>query len=339
MKRRFWHRTKRIVKHLFTEEEWSTFRQTEELSEEKSERLFATIAHRLQEKPVQSKGKIHVYWPGLFAAAATFLLLLTVIGLWKAHITLEADQKKSDQQFVRSTSSQWRIYDNKTANDIRFVLSDSSLIILSANSSVKYLANFGDHSRELFLKGKAFFKIAKNIQKPFSVFAGGLKTTVLGTSFTINTSDKGRHTRVELHSGKIQIESIQSTGNFQKRILLPGQQISFDQVTQGEVSAVPLIPKQKREAAPNRFERKGSILSFNKMPLDGVVKVLEANYRVHIDLEDNLHAENTSYTGEIDMQLEPIDGVLEKLCLLNGLTLEQNQDDRFTIRKDKTKTP
>lgn len=339
VKRHLWRWPKRVITRLFTEKEWEGFRSEEELTPAKSDQLFASISDRLQkENSPRGKIRVHVYWPGIYASAATFLLLLTVVVLWRSYTPRAIDKKVKPQLVSFKTTPQWKVYNNTTEKTVRVRLPDSSWMILYAHSSAKHLEKFNTHSRSLFLSGKAFFEVAKDEHRPFSVYAGGLKTTVLGTSFIINTLTKGENTYVKLHTGKIQIEPLQSSKNFRKKILLPGQHFTFNRTKQREIPIM-LAPKPTKRNDASSFEKIGFTLHFNKMQLNEVLKVLANDYQVEILLEPKLEIEHISYTGEIDMQLEPINEVLTNLCLLNGLALEQHQENKFTIYKEKIQIP
>lgn len=64
-------------------------------------------------------------------------------------------------------------------------LQDGSKVILNSASSLKYIKNFEPHQRVLELRGEAFFEVAKDENRPFSVKTGPVTTTALGTSFNI----------------------------------------------------------------------------------------------------------------------------------------------------------
>ena len=67
---------------------------------------------------------------------------------------------------------------------------------------------FQNNKREIYLEGEAYFKVAKDKTKPFTVFAGALATTALGTQFRI-TAKKNTpgNITVKLFTGKVAIRS------------------------------------------------------------------------------------------------------------------------------------
>jgi len=87
-------------------------------------------------------------------------------------------------------------------------LEDGTLVHLAPAGKLRY------RNREVILDGEAFFDVAKDAHKPFTVKAGGLTVNVLGTRF--NVSD----TAVSLVDGRVQV-----VANNQTYDLQPGEQL------------------------------------------------------------------------------------------------------------------
>ncbi|MDN3690518.1 FecR family protein [Cyclobacterium jeungdonense] len=66
-------------------------------------------------------------------------------------------------------------------------LQDGSKVILNSGSSLRYIKNFEPHRRVLELRGEAFFEVANDQDRPFTVKTGPVTTTALGTSFNIKS--------------------------------------------------------------------------------------------------------------------------------------------------------
>ncbi|MFA5328573.1 MAG: FecR family protein [Prolixibacteraceae bacterium] len=100
-------------------------------------------------------------------------------------------------------------------------LPDGSVLFLSPGTKVNYDQNFNRKTREIELvKGNAFFKVARNPQKPFIITSGAIKTKVLGTSFNIHMGIDGL--RVTVHTGKVNVFSDSESVN-----LVPLQEASY----------------------------------------------------------------------------------------------------------------
>ncbi len=117
-----------------------------------------------------------------------------------------------------------------------FILPDSSVVILNANSSVQYTGGWRkSDSREIWMSGEVFFNIKYGefhrqshiTAKPFIVHVGNLNIQVLGTVFDV----KARRNKVAvgLNSGKVKVTINGSTKR--SRILKPGQVLIYNEVT------------------------------------------------------------------------------------------------------------
>jgi len=105
-------------------------------------------------------------------------------------------------------------------------LPDGSAIQLNQGSSISYKESwFSGFNRNITLKGKAFFKIAKNPEKEFIVETNQLNVTVLGTQFTINQN--GDRTQFVLSEGKVKLEGLAI--NNEIFVDKPGQQIIIEE--------------------------------------------------------------------------------------------------------------
>lgn len=87
--------------------------------------------------------------------------------------------------------------------DYHLVLPDGSEVWLNSSSVLQIPASFQTDSREVFLIGEAYFKVANQADAPFTVHTDSLDIQVLGTEFNVNTFD-GRQTVASLFSGAVE---------------------------------------------------------------------------------------------------------------------------------------
>lgn len=71
-------------------------------------------------------------------------------------------------------------------------LSEGTRIWLDADSELEYPVPFSGNSREVNLKGNAYFSVTKNEDKPFVVRVGEYSLRVYGTEFNVNAYDSRR---------------------------------------------------------------------------------------------------------------------------------------------------
>ncbi len=94
--------------------------------------------------------------------------------------------------------------DNSTQQPLRILLSDSTEVVLSPNSSLNYPMQFSDTARVVFLRGEASFSVTHR-GLPFLVHSEDMITRVLGTKFVVRAYHKDRKFTVQVLSGKVSV--------------------------------------------------------------------------------------------------------------------------------------
>lgn len=62
----------------------------------------------------------------------------------------------------------------------KVVLPDGSTVVLNSGSVLKYPLSYGKKERNVYLVGEGYFEVAKNAEKVFQVYAGGMQVKVTG---------------------------------------------------------------------------------------------------------------------------------------------------------------
>lgn len=228
-----------IAYYLQTDEEaiafWASWisHHPEKLDEiYNAERLLAKLNFRLEEHELQeafgklddflSTAQTHetVIKPSIklsfikYAFAAIVLIAFTFSGYYFY-------QSKQDQLSYVS-------YYNGKGKVAAFVLSDGTKISLNSNSTLKYPKVFKGNKREVMLVGEAFFEVAKDKTKPFTVNANGLRTTVLGTKFNVSAYANQANVKVALVEGSVEVAT---KGGRDKMLLKPTEMATFNATT------------------------------------------------------------------------------------------------------------
>lgn len=165
-------------------------------------------------------------------------------------------------------------YTTKSGEIKEIKLSDGTVVFVNENSSFHYFKQPNDDSRRVFLKGEAYFEVAKDQNRPFTIYSPSASTRVLGTSFNLKTAQKGAS--IDVFSGKVAFGDLSAS---EKNILLiKGQRAAFKE---GKV-------KEMTGTNHNALAWKTGILMFQSEPISGVVKTLEKFYKVDIKYDDNI---------------------------------------------------
>lgn len=108
-------------------------------------------------------------------------------------------------------------------NSCKVELPDGSVAYLHPGSTLTYPREFDRRKRTVRLDGEAYFVIAKNVGKPFTVTTDHSETLVTGTEFDV-TSWHNQDMTVTLVNGSVQFLAKHSG---RKVFLSPGQQVTL----------------------------------------------------------------------------------------------------------------
>lgn len=294
-----------LPEYLLDKNEWDEVTAAN-ISSEKTEEMFAVV-----KKPIQP----HAYkldWMKKVSAAAVILALLS-IGLWKVNqnSTDFAPVNIQIQPLQKTASVYWKSIVNYTDYSQEIKLPDHSVVKIYPGGELRYTLPFGKDKRELYLKGKSFFQVTKDKVHPFVVYANGISTTALGTSFTITALEKGKFIKVQLHTGKVWVKNIDSAHQMRhfSKILLPGNELVYNlKLNKVKVSDSKIEIRQEDEIKE---------LNFTQASLVDVFARLEEHYKVKIKYRaDDL--KEMSFTGSLKLTTS-IDTILEEIAELNKL--------------------
>jgi transmembrane sensor len=104
-------------------------------------------------------------------------------------------------------------------------LSDGTVVHLNANSTLKIPEKFAANNRKVSLEGEAYFEVAKDSLRPFTIQTKKSETTVLGTKFNLSAYTK-EPTTLTLDEGKVSFKDKKNKTKF--LIVLPNEQVVLD---------------------------------------------------------------------------------------------------------------
>lgn len=189
-----------------------------------------------------------------------------------------------------------------TSEAVEVLLADNSRSVLAPGSSVEVRMG---KQRNVQLNGAAYFEVQRDEQRPFTVEAGDVLVTVLGTSFEVSAYDTAQAIMVRVRSGHVRVD-------------VGGESVLL---TAGEHA---VYHKERhfleRKAAPPAEVWGLRILQFEGASLQQVVDQLQRIYKVRIDLGNDAIARCT-LTAEFDEEsLRTILGVIAETF---GLAVEE----------------
>ena len=106
--------------------------------------------------------------------------------------------------------------------EFMITLEDGTRVWLDSETELRYPTNFSTEEREVYVRGEAYFEVAKMQDKPFIVKVDQMSVNVLGTKFNISTRVENVVQTV-LIEGKVRLES-----NGKQMVLKPNQKADFD---------------------------------------------------------------------------------------------------------------
>ncbi len=195
------------------------------------------------------------------------------------------------------------------------VLPDNSKVWLNSNSSLTYAAAFTGATREVELKGEAYFEIAKDASHPFMVKSGRSMVQVLGTHFNISAYPDEDLSEVTLCEGSVKL-----TVGKQLTVLKPGEQASFNR----HDDMIALKDVDVEEA----IDWKNGYFQFDNASMEKVMNKIKRWY--NIDVEFQGPKPSVKFTGMISRNYR-LSRVLELLRSTGGVDLEL-ADDQVIVK-------
>jgi ferric-dicitrate binding protein FerR (iron transport regulator) len=194
----------------------------------------------------------------------------------------------------------------------RTILSDGSVLDIKANSRIRYRTGRGG-TRELALKGEAFFEIAPDPGRPFIISAGPAIIKVTGTAFSVMTEKNKHAVSVYVESGLV---SLSAKG-------MNGQSVTLEPGYIGTLTKKGIEKKLNNDE--NRLAWKTGKLVFRMTPLSSVINDLNHTYNTSITIESPVISD-CNFTGTF-LDHQPVDTVLEVLKTAFNLNVKRTSSD------------
>lgn len=189
------------------------------------------------------------------------------------------------------------------------MLADGTKVTLNADSRLSYPEAFSENKREVTLEGEAFFEVARDEKRPFTISSGDICTTVLGTSFNVKAYQQEQDISVSVASGKVKVHRLGLTD--QAYYLSPGREAVYQPDQQSFIV-------QDFEAKETLAWKEG-VLYFKDATFEEVKKALERWYGVDIQVAGSSH-QDWQYSGTFKRQ--SLENVLLSIGYVKHFTYE-----------------
>lgn len=163
----------------------------------------------------------------------------------------------------------------------KLILSDGTEVRLNASTRLRFPFRFGKTTRDVYVDGEAYFKVAKDAAHPFVVHLPQSNVTVLGTSFNVNTYDPAQE-KTSLVEGKVMLQNQWELKPGMQGIVASGKTYSTQEFDEEEVLSW----------------MKG-VYYFHKMPLAELTVIASRFYGVKF-IPDNNKFAGIAVTGLMD---------------------------------------
>ncbi len=159
--------------------------------------------------------------------------------------------------------------------------------------------------RKVFLSGEAYFKVSRNMLKPFIVHTGELNIKVLGTTFNVASYPDDAEIKVSLVEGSV---NVYTTSDAKKNILLsPDEQAVYNKNDK-------VLSMRKIDAVSQAAWTTGRLVFVNEKLFD-ILKTIGKKYDVQI-LVQSRKVYTEYFSGSIDTNLT-LDEILSYLDVDN----------------------
>lgn len=179
-------------------------------------------------------------------------------------------------------------------------LSDGTVVHLNSGTQIKYPVKFlRGHQREVFIKGEAYFKVAKDKVHPFIVSANDIAIEVLGTEFNVSSYQEDRHIKTVLVEGSVQLTN--SVTIKDTIVLKPNQGALWDKET--------LEAEVKNVDVDLYTSWINGEMVFRNTSFESMVKKLERKYNVVIE-NNNTELAHKELNARFSIDVESLEDIL-----------------------------
>jgi len=182
-------------------------------------------------------------------------------------------------------------------------LTDGSIIYIAQNSLFSFPKEFDDESRNVALKGEAFFDIMPNPDKPFIIETDEALIQVLGTAFNVKTQN-GSNFELFVERGKVKVTLKNNPDH--SELVVAGEKITTLKNN---------LVKSKNASTQNLLWYKQG-MHFKDESLQDIVNVLNRNFNSSLVVKEN---ETGNRKLTVTFKNETVETMTELICVTLNL--------------------
>ncbi|OJV87418.1 MAG: iron dicitrate transport regulator FecR [Bacteroidia bacterium 44-10] len=163
------------------------------MDEEISNRIYGRIHTSIhpKKKPLLA----HPVWKKSLRWAA--ILILPIISAFSVYLLM--DNTPENRTPVTVTAG--------NGEKAEITLADGSRVWLNSGSTLAYNETFNRKERNVYLTGEAYFEVAKDQKRPFTVKTKEMDIQALGTAFNVSAYDAGQFFSSVLLEGRVKVSA------------------------------------------------------------------------------------------------------------------------------------
>ncbi|WP_299595992.1 FecR family protein [uncultured Microbulbifer sp.] len=214
-------------------------------------------------------------------------------------------------QWLQQAPVQQQMYTTAVGETRTVALPDGSDVKLNTNSEL--IVNFSrEERRTQLLRGEAYFDVARQTSRPFTVAAGSANIRVLGTQFNVERNPA--NTRVSVTGGTVAVSEARTASGLQPESikLTRNQKVSVSRSGLSDVG---------RTSAEEALDWTQGQLVFEETPLDEALEELNRYLKVPAAAAPGVSDQTLSGTFELT------DPENTLAAIATALDLEQDQSD------------
>ncbi len=208
------------------------------------------------------------------------MIICTVGMVFYDTLTTVFTANKGQQENLANT-----LYHTDNGKKMTVKLNDGTEVIINAASTLYVPHHFTDSSRVVRLEGEAYFSVAKDKKRPFTILSDNSKVTVLGTEFNLKAYPR-ELTELDVQEGRVAFTTLKN--DQQPLILIAGERATLHPQTG-------VLQRIEGYTASSSLWKDGG-MAFENVSLQDIAQIIARRFDYKVTIKDNTLAQQ-HYTG------------------------------------------